>query len=158
MNIRLHPKMIKESCGTVSFKRGEAFFRANKVTFEKYEPDSCEAMVSGTENFRVVIERKDNGGFRAKCSCPTLASFQKDCQHIAAVLLAIYEYQRKGTAPTNGASVTLTGEQDLAEGILSLFNNQPRRSSGHQLHFENRKVIYFIGKGIRSSKRGPDLI
>ncbi|MGG3470877.1 DEAD/DEAH box helicase [Neobacillus pocheonensis] len=142
MNIRLHPKMIKESCGTVSFKRGEAFFRANKVTFEKYEPDRCEAMVSGTENFQVVIERKDNGSFRAKCSCPTLASFQKDCQHIAAVLLAIYEHQRKGTAPTNGTSGTLTGEQDLAEGILNLFNNQLRRSSGHQLHFENRKVLH----------------
>ena len=35
MNIKLNRKFIKEMCGTVSFKRGEAFYRANKVTFEK---------------------------------------------------------------------------------------------------------------------------
>ncbi|MGG1675047.1 SNF2 helicase associated domain-containing protein [Neobacillus sp. NRS-1170] len=139
MNIRLHPKMIKELCGTVSFKRGETFYRSNKVTFENYGPDRCEAIVSGTEDFHVVIEREDNGGFRTKCTCPVLTSYQKDCQHIAAVLLAIYEQQRKGTTPFREGSSNR--EENLAEGVLNLFNNQPIRSSGHQLHFENRTVL-----------------
>ncbi|WP_223591527.1 DEAD/DEAH box helicase [Neobacillus bataviensis] len=139
MNIRLHSKMIKEMCGTVSFKRGEAFYRSNKVTFENYGPVRCEAIVSGTEDFHVVIEREDNGGFRSKCTCPVLTSFQKDCQHIAAVLLAIHDHQRKGTTPFR--EVSSNSGENLAEGVLNLFNNQPIRSSGHQLHFENRTVL-----------------
>ena len=31
--------------------------------------------------------------------------------------------------------------QELTEGLLTLFNDQPIRSSGHQLHFENRQVL-----------------
>ena len=141
MNFRLNQKMIKELCGTVSFKRGEAFYRANKVIFEHYDSDLCEATVSGTEDFHVVIERKGHDGFRSKCSCPQLTSFQKDCQHIAAVLLAIDDYQRKGTTPHGFDTGTITDESNLAVGLLNIFNNQPKRSSGHQLHFENRKVL-----------------
>ncbi len=138
LKIKLNQKMIKEMCGTVSFKRGEAFYRSNKVTFEHINPDRWEATVSGTEDFHVVIERGgENGGFQSKCSCPKLASFQKDCQHIAAVLLAIDDYQRKGTVPINSSS----DQKDLALGLLNIFNNQPKRSSGHQLHFENRQVL-----------------
>ena len=32
LNIKVNQKIIKEMCGTVSFKRGESFYRANKVT------------------------------------------------------------------------------------------------------------------------------
>ena len=91
--------MIKEMCGSVSFKRGEALYRANKVTVEQDLPDHCEATVTGLEDFQVTIEKDERGGFRTACSCPTLASYQKDCQHIAAVLLSIYEHQSKGTSP-----------------------------------------------------------
>ncbi|MFK9093179.1 SNF2 helicase associated domain-containing protein [Bacillus salipaludis] len=141
MNIKLTQKMIKELCGTVSFKRGEAFYRANKVTFVQYDSDLCEATVSGTEDFHVVIKRKDHDGFKSKCSCPKLASFQKDCQHIAAVLFAIDDYQRNGTMPLRLPADTISDDSDLAAGLLNIFTHQPKRSSGHQLHFENRKVL-----------------
>ncbi|EKN69695.1 non-specific serine/threonine protein kinase [Neobacillus bataviensis LMG 21833] len=160
MNIRLNQKMIKELCGTVSFKRGEAFYRANKVTFEKYNPNRCEAIVSGTEDFQVVIERKGEDGFQSRCSCPKLASFQKDCQHIAAVLLAIDDYQRKGTIPPGASSSTINDEPDLAGGLLNIFNNQLKRSSGHQLHFENRQVLdaeFIIKPVLESSMFGIEL-
>lgn len=143
MNIKLNEKTIKEMCGTVSFKRGDAFYRANKVTFENYSPDNCAATVTGTEDFHVTIEKNESGGFHTKCSCPALASFQRDCQHVAAVLLSIYEHQRQGTIPINpserqsGSSTN----QTLTEGLLTLFNDQPTRLSGHQLHFENRQVL-----------------
>ena len=135
--------MIKDMCGTVSFKRGDAFYRADKVTFETYSPDGCKATVKGTEDFHVTIQKDENGGLHTKCSCPTLDSFQKDCQHIAAVLLSIYEHQRQGTSPIGlrePQSDSATN-QELTEGLLTLFNNQPIRSSGHQLHFENRQVL-----------------
>ncbi len=124
-------------CGTVSFKRGEAFFRAHKVTFQQYRSDQCKATVAGTEDFHVAIERAGDHRFHSTCSCPKLASFQKDCQHIAAVLLAIEDYQRKGSEPLGTEEV----RGGMAEDLLSIFDNNPVRSSGHLLHFENRQVL-----------------
>ena len=48
-----------------------------------------------------------------------------------------------------------SANQHLTKGLLTLFNDQPIRSSGHQLHFENRKMLHVeficklvtIGKG-----------
>ncbi|MGM0874924.1 MAG: SNF2 helicase associated domain-containing protein [Bacillota bacterium] len=143
MNIKLNQKIINEMCGTVSFKRGDSFYRANKVTFKNYSPDHCEAMVTGMEDFHVTIEKDEGGGFRTKCSCPTLTSFKRDCQHIAAVLLSIYEHQRQGTVPIGPSErqSDSSTNQALTEGLLTLFNDQPIRSSGYQLHFENRQVL-----------------
>ncbi|WP_226037561.1 DEAD/DEAH box helicase [Aquibacillus saliphilus] len=130
-------------CGTVSFKKGESFFRANKVTIDHYSQDLCAAKVTGTEDFQVTIEQKSNGGFSSKCSCPSLASFQKDCQHIAAVLLAIYHYDmsKKNSAISGEYQLGATNNQGLSDGLLTLFNQPSTRSSGHQLHLENRQVI-----------------
>lgn len=126
-------------CGTVSFKKGDSFYRGNNVTFESYSPDYCEAIVKGTEDFYVTIEKDKNGGIKPKCSCPKLASFQKHCQHIAAVLLSISEHQRQETFPINTSEQLST--QALTDGFLSIFNKQPIRSSNHQLHFEQRKML-----------------
>ena len=53
MSIQLTHNKIIELCGTVSFKRGEAFNRAQKVTFTQYNDMSYEATVAGKEDFRV---------------------------------------------------------------------------------------------------------
>ncbi|MCH1625700.1 DEAD/DEAH box helicase [Fredinandcohnia quinoae] len=136
MNIKVNHKIIQDMCGTVSFKRGDAFYRANKVSFETYSPDFCEATVSGTEDFTVTIEVDPTGDFHSTCSCPKLVSFQKDCQHIAAVLLSIYEHQKQGIVPS-----ARKDSSNLSESLLTLFNQKPFRSSKHQLHFEKRKVL-----------------
>ncbi|MGE7593351.1 SNF2 helicase associated domain-containing protein [Peribacillus frigoritolerans] len=143
MDIKLNRKIIKDMCGAVSFKRGEAFHRANKVTFESYHHDGCEASVRGKEDFHVTIEVDAVGGFQTKCSCPALASFHRDCQHIAAVLLSVYDHKRDGTIP-EGIRATgpdAAAHKELSEGLLTLFNNQPVRKSGHQRHFENRMML-----------------
>lgn len=140
MDIRLTHKSIKELCGTVSFKRGDAFFRNHKVRFSEYTADRCEAAVAGAEDFHVTIVKDSETSFKTSCSCPKLASFAKECQHVAAVLLAIYEQQRQGTAPPekkNAAAI----ENSLTDSLLTLFSDFPVRSSGHQLHFENRQVL-----------------
>ncbi|MDR0137824.1 SNF2 helicase associated domain-containing protein [Metabacillus idriensis] len=143
MNIKLNEKIIKDRCGTVSFKKGDSFYRANHVTFENYGPDGCEATVTGKEDFHVVIKVNESGGLRTTCSCPTLASYQKDCQHIAAVLLAIYEHQRQGTRPADSSVLhsDSSTNQALTEGLLTIFNDKPIRSSRHLLHFEKRQVL-----------------
>ena len=93
--------IVKEMCGTVSFKRGEAYCRSNKVSFARVDDDVCEATVTGSEDFYVTIKKAERGGIEAHCSCPKLASFQKDCQHIAAVLLALYEKQKNNRSSQN---------------------------------------------------------
>jgi len=124
-------------CGTVSFKRGDYFYQTNKVIFQQFLPNRCQATVISDEDFQVAIEIGPNDDLRTECSCPKLASFTKECQHIAAVLISIYEHQQKGTIPT----VAQATNQELTEGLLNLFSAQPVRSSGHQLHFEKRKVL-----------------
>jgi hypothetical protein len=139
LNIKLNQKIIQDMCGTVSFKRGDSFYRADKVSFQTYSADVSEAIVSGNEDFHVVIKIRDKDGFEASCSCPKLASFQKDCQHVAAVLLAIANHQRKGTFPTNLVGSN-TSSSDLNH-LLSLFSHRPKRTIGHQSHFENRVIL-----------------
>ncbi|MDP4172090.1 MAG: helicase SNF, partial [Bacillota bacterium] len=142
MNIKLNQKTIIELCGPVSFKRGDAFFRAHKVTLDEYNSIRCEATVAGAEDFHVIVEKNANGGFLTACSCPKLASFQKECQHIAAVLLSISERQRQEkTVLVPGTPVVSSPDLMLAEGLLNIFNDRHVKASGHQLHFEKRKVV-----------------
>lgn len=142
MNIKLNQKIIIDLCGPVSFKRGDAFFRSHKVKFEHFDVDRCEAAVIGAEDFHVIIEKDEIGGFRTECSCPSLASFQKDCQHIAAVLLAINDKQRLGMTEEHSSKPQEDSmNNNLTEGLLNIFQSKPRKRSGHQLHFEKRKTI-----------------
>ena len=130
MSIQLTQNKIMELCGTVSFKRGEAFNRAGKVTFTQYSDTYCKAIVAGKEDFHVSIDFSD-GGLQTECSCPTLPFYTYKCQHVAAVLHAMIERKQDEKPAVN---------QELTEGLLSLFNEKPR-SSRHQLHFENREVL-----------------
>ncbi|KMJ57394.1 helicase SNF [Bacillus sp. LL01] len=130
MNIKVNPKIIQELCGSISFKRGEAFRRADKIKVEEYTDEKCEAIVSTTEDFRVVIKADGGGGFHASCTCPELASVKKECQHIAAVLLTIHNSKQYETAG-----------HALSDEVFRLFQPNTKRTSGHQLHFEKRKVL-----------------
>lgn len=141
-------------CGTVSFKRGDSFYRANKVRIEKYSAERCEATVIGSEDFHVIIEKDGEEGFHATCSCPKLASIKQECQHIAAVLMMINEHQRLGTIPiqeSDSPSISTA----LTDGLLSIFDEQAlKHSSSQQLHFEKREVLHteFFCKLVTISK------
>jgi len=153
MNIELNPKIIEKMCGSVSFKKGDSFYRSNKVLFEHYESDECTATVKGKVDFHVTIKRSAEGGIDAKCSCPTLDSFKWDCQHIAAVLLSIYDHQLQGLNPIVSSKSDHSANPELTEGLFHLFNTQPIRVSRQQPHFENRQVqeVEFICKPVKLS-------
>ncbi|MCM3707263.1 MULTISPECIES: DEAD/DEAH box helicase [Cytobacillus] len=141
MDIKLTHKMIKEMCGTVSFKRGDAFFRNQKVTINKYDDDKCEATVSAGEDFYVEVEKTSGNGFKITCSCPKLASFDKECQHAAAVLLEIFDMRQYRSTNHSAGSLEASPKHALTDSLMTLFSEHPGRSSGHQLHFENRQVL-----------------
>ena len=154
LDIVITQKSIKEKCGTVSFKRGDAFYRADKVIIQENTDDQCTAIVQGTEDFHVKIERRDAGGYQSHCSCPKLASVKNDCQHVAAVLIALYEQQRVNKQQKMPATFD-EGEQNISNDFLTLFNNEPRRARGHQYHFENREIldIQFLCKPVEDDNR-----
>ncbi|MFD1851501.1 DEAD/DEAH box helicase [Oceanobacillus bengalensis] len=142
MQTKLNPKIIKERCGTVSFKRGDAFYRNGKVSMEKRSPKSIEATVEGIENFHVTLEKDKHGKLQTACSCPRLSSYNKDCQHIAAVLIALHDQknQRTDGSLSDGEHPHQTTEE-LSDKLLSLFQEPSVQQSSHQRHFENREII-----------------
>lgn len=139
MDVKIKHKLIKEMCGTVSFKRGDAFYRTNKVLLTDYGSNKCKAIVKGAEDFHVTIEKNGQGKLETTCSCPSLANFDKECQHIAAVLIAIHEQQNQ--EPLAFDEIQTSTNEKLTNDFMTLFTNRPLRSSGHQLHFEKREVL-----------------
>lgn len=119
--------MIQERCGTVAFKRGEMFCNQKKVSFIQYNEEQCEAVVSSGEDFVVTVKKEKEKTFCTTCTCPSLASFQKECQHVAAVLLSIYQKQLLSSAQT--------------EAFMALFQNKRVRSGAHQLYFDDRQLL-----------------
>ncbi|MBN8209395.1 DEAD/DEAH box helicase [Bacillus sp. NTK071] len=136
MDIKVNNKIIKEMCGTLSFKRGEAYYRSDKVKFNTYGEKVCKATVIGAEAFHITIEQGKNGELRRECTCPSLANFEKDCQHIAAVLLAIDDYQQQGISP-----LEQSGDGGLTEEFMTLFSKSATSTSGEQRYFEKRTVL-----------------
>ncbi|MCA0993338.1 DEAD/DEAH box helicase [Pseudalkalibacillus hwajinpoensis] len=133
MDRKINNKLIKEMCGERSFKKGESYFNSNKVTLHHAHSMRYEATVHGMEDFYVTVTTDANGHIKAACSCPSLATFQKDCQHIAAVLIGIRHAQQKETA--------VQDENRLAEDFMTLFTDKLTPESGHQRFFEKRKVL-----------------
>ncbi len=148
LNLKLDRKIIEARCGELSYKSGNVFYRNNKVKIETSTPNLCKATVLGKEAFQVEIEKKSNKDFQATCSCPNLASYTFDCQHVAAVLITINELQRK----TNDSQPS----PHLTNGLLEIFNQPTSRTSAEQLHFENRKVldVAFICNPVIVDKEG----
>ena len=140
MDIQLNLKTIKDMCGTVSFKRGDSFYRAGKVSISKHTSEVFEAIVKGTEDFRVTIAKDKNEGFQSSCSCPTLPNFKHSCQHIAAVLIALYEMKKQGATQDN-VHIVKSKERGLTDDFMTLFTQEKNRKSGYQRHFEKRDVI-----------------
>lgn len=141
MLIKLHPKVIKERCGVVSYKRGEAFYRNRKVRIEEISMNSIYATVHGHVIFHIYLKKNDHG-FTASCSCPSLSSFRKECQHIAAVLIALNGKQQDEVYNIQVTSEETTSK--LSKGLLELFEPLPVQSSGEMLHFESRTVLNVI--------------
>ncbi|PGM48987.1 DEAD/DEAH box helicase [Bacillus sp. AFS053548] len=143
MKIKLNHKIIKERCGTVSFKRGDSFYRANKVQIEKYNEVDCTATVIGNEEFTVHVIKEENGDFYCNCTCPKLASIKTDCQHIAAVLISIFERQKNEGNPNEIDVFIENSDLNGSNGILELFHDKTFRKSGQLKHFDDRQIIDF---------------
>ncbi|MBD8032147.1 DEAD/DEAH box helicase [Solibacillus merdavium] len=139
MDIKLSEKQIKDLCGTVSFKKGHTFYQTGKVNFLQYTDTFGEAVVKSTEQFVVRVEKESTGKVKTSCSCPTLGDFSKSCQHVAAVLIAILNRNKK-TSPSS-LTIPLEENVDLKNSFLSIFKEQTVQTSRQQRHFEKREIM-----------------
>ncbi|MCP3738140.1 SNF2 helicase associated domain-containing protein [Rossellomorea sp. BNER] len=167
MNYFLNQRRIKQLCGEVSYKKGKKYFQEKKVTFKNYNPNHpiIEASVKGNHLFHVMIEKEKNGNIYAECTCPKLASYHKYCQHIAAVLICLHDFQVNGipkiiSSSSNSSDLldssegtyemhnsvpkqnpAMTKDVQLANEILHLFEDKPVLPISHQYHHDNRAVM-----------------
>ncbi|MBO1624618.1 DEAD/DEAH box helicase [Bacillus arachidis] len=145
MSFTLNKTIIKRICGETSYKKGEAYYKTDKVDVTNYDTQRniCEVTVKGNGDFYVKIETAPNGDVVGECSCPSLASFHTYCQHIAAALLYINNFQRSGQSLTANSKKDAINARDaqLANGMLDLFDEKPLRPKSKQHRFDTRKVL-----------------
>ncbi|MGO4889309.1 SNF2 helicase associated domain-containing protein [Anaerobacillus sp. MEB173] len=137
MDIKLNEKVILDMCGSASFKRGETFYRNNKVEFLECTHYICQATVTGVEVFHVTVE-KTTAGIKTKCSCPKLASFEKECQHVAAVLFCLLHSQRHHKRAADRQETVMN---EVSDRLLNLFDEETVYPSRQQRYFETRKIV-----------------
>lgn len=156
-----HPSMsapitrqtVKSLCGRIAFESGLAYARAGKVSFTRYDDEagSYEAAVqgSGRAAYQATIRISHAGDVAASCSCPSLTSYDKYCNHIAAALLQIMEFRLKAALP--GATAPYASEEvragtaspgdELAARMIGLFQVRPSMRSGARKRFETREEL-----------------
>lgn len=164
MNFLLSEAVIKKLCGNTSYKKGKAYYGAGKVNIDNYRRNSAivEANVNGGDIFRVTVKHDGGGDIHAECTCPSLASVNNYCQHIAAVLLFIKDIQKTASSSNSllsplkaELSVEKKAQQvmdtsrdssakdaQLANRMIDLFENKITPPSGSQLYFETRENIH----------------
>ena len=120
---------IKKLCGVTAFKKGKAYFQADKVILHSFQQDSTviKASVKAGDDFDVLVKAAPGGKVVATCTCPQVSFVQTYCQHIAAVLFAVEEKQQV--------------EDQLAAKMLDLFGNRATLPTGKQLHFDKRQMF-----------------
>lgn len=109
-------KDVKSLCGATSYKRGEDYYRTGKVTRLKRSADGTgyTATVKGSKSYRVEIDYIDDGEIEAFCECPAYYSYEHDCKHIAAVLIAIYHLD--DDQPVMGWGAQIRSMEDFSAG------------------------------------------
>lgn len=129
MKSTINEKKIKELCGITAYKKGKAYFLADKVHLHPSPNNQkvMEATVKAGEDFIVTIKADSAGEVVATCTCPPVGFISTYCQHIAATLISIDEKQRM--------------DGYLAERMLNLFEKKTSPPTGKQLHFDERKIL-----------------
>lgn len=117
---------IREWCGDEIYGRGQTYFKQKRVLRLERDPDGrlFDAVVSGTERYRVHLEMPDYGKPTASCECPYYEDRDHFCKHIAAVLLRIHELQGAAAQPESAPAIT-SEHLFLARSMITIFDRTP---------------------------------
>lgn len=172
MSFPLTRRVIKLLCGERAYELGDISCRAGEVTITRSDPDHplYEAIVQGSIDSNVSVEIDRNGDVHATCTCPSVGSSSRHCEHVAAVLIKLHFIrQEEGGPPVRSALITphtdeayakepgsmhtrtdfasagrterTGGNPDLTEGMLGLFSEKPMRPTGSRPYFDNRTPL-----------------
>ncbi|SEO68202.1 DEAD/DEAH box helicase [Paenibacillus sp. OK076] len=114
---------IKLLCGVTAFKRGEAYNQSGRVTnlFASHDERHYEAVVRGTERYKVTVDLDDAGEVVAGCSCPGDGRYYDYCKHVAAVLLAIHEWgEQRDTGSQTSSKLVSKPDRGSASRVGTL--------------------------------------
>ncbi|MDB4867790.1 MAG: helicase, partial [Cohnella sp.] len=147
MSLELTERVIKRLCGRFSYERGEPYYRDGQVTFTHcdHENFTYGSTVAGKRNYEVTVDLDPAGDVRAECTCPAFNSYDQYCEHIAASLLHIHDYQQGAELPVvagaSGLPLDHSDDYVLADGLLGLFGDKlPRSGSPHTLFDQRTKL------------------
>ncbi|MEC2056296.1 DEAD/DEAH box helicase [Peribacillus psychrosaccharolyticus] len=142
MSFHLTKTSIKEMCGVTAYRRGESYLKAEQVVIDHYDSSVCEAAVKG--DFHVILKSDESQDVYAHCSCPTLGSFTKYCQHIAAVMLYVQQHHRSLestiTQTTDEETISQVDLQ-LTNEILGLFTKKQLKLKTIETPFDSRQPL-----------------
>jgi SNF2 family DNA or RNA helicase len=151
VDVQLTTDVIRTWCGKTSYDKGESYYLAGKVLFTTSDLESgiYKATVTGNSSEQVTVSTEPDGDVQAECTCPTLSSYPFYCQHIAAVLLSLYDIQEHGSSAMSlnsprwedKFSRISEGESELTNFMLELFTDKPVRSSRARSHFDSRTPL-----------------
>jgi len=129
-------------CGVTAYRRGDVYLKAEQIVIKQYDSQVCEATVKG--DFHVTLEADDSGDVHAQCSCPTLASFTKHCQHIAAVMLYVQQHRHSLdsiNAQTNEKDTISKVDLQLTNEMLGLFTRKSTKRKTVETPFDTRQPL-----------------
>ncbi|WP_046213848.1 DEAD/DEAH box helicase [Paenibacillus wulumuqiensis] len=164
MSTEFNLPSIQLWCGKTSYSKGMAYYRAGKVAFTRYDDHrrqyEASVQIRANQQEQVRLHFDEAGKAHAHCTCPSLASYTAYCQHVAAVMIHVYESGELGLPPVLAAgtdsSTPAAGhdlpelpvhpaaadrEQQLAAELLSLFTSPPKRPGGRRNYFETRTAL-----------------
>jgi len=104
---------IKSCCTPSTFKLGNDYFTAGKVTEFEYITDAkIIASVEGNDNYEIIIDLNENT-VTADCDC----TYDEVCKHTVAVLL-------HAITDKNAIEESQISDSDALEGYLETLNKQ----------------------------------
>lgn len=106
---------IKREFTQASWKRGQIYFRENRVSAVRLEGSQVEAKIKGSEAnaYETSLTMARGTIFNSKCSCPAHRQYETHCKHVAALAIWVVE---RGSLLRAGVGAT---EQGVAASLPS---------------------------------------
>lgn len=150
MGFQLTRQDIQFFCGRIAYEKGEAYFRERKIELVVCDDEFgvYQGIVHAKEDFTVTIQDEPRKELQVACTCPSLSSYDHYCQHIAGVLIFLYENKNRYQSPR---SLEYRKQQDspsrdayVAKSVLDLFQVQAKQKKVALLgrsRFDTRETL-----------------
>jgi superfamily II DNA or RNA helicase len=128
---------IKREFKKLTWKRGQTYFRENRVTDVRLDGDTVRGKVRGSDSeaYETAIVMARGTILNSKCSCPAHRLYETHCKHVAALAIWIVE---RGSLLRSGAGgndygVAASGSVTATDAKSLVVINQERAKRDQRL-------------------------